>query len=59
MREEFEEQFVYALVAGSVTESKLPLLENRVVDNELLIYVCRNRVCKLPVKTVDEALEQF
>lgn len=59
MRIDFDKMFTYALVAGSVKESKIPLLENRVIENESLIYVCRNRVCKLPVKSVKEAMEQF
>jgi len=59
MRDEFDRKFVYALVAGSEKASEMPLLKNRVMENESLIYVCRNRVCKLPVKRVEEALEQF
>jgi hypothetical protein len=46
-------------VAGSVDGSDMPLLRNRVMDNESLIYVCHNRVCKLPVKTLKEAIEEM
>jgi uncharacterized protein YyaL (SSP411 family) len=59
LRIKFDKKFVYALVAGSEKESPMPLLKNRVIENKSLIYVCRNRVCKLPVKTVKEALKQF
>jgi len=47
------------LIVGSGTESELPLFEDRYVDGETYIYVCQNRVCKLPVTTVDAALEQL
>jgi len=36
---------------------KLPLLQDRWTDHETLIYVCEGNVCKLPVKTVEEALQ--
>lgn len=38
------------------TSSKLPLLIGK-QSNETKVYVCRNKVCQLPVKTVEEALE--
>ncbi len=59
LRTTFDKNFVYALVAGSKTASDLPLLSGRVVPGQSLIYVCRNRVCKLPVKSVGEALRQI
>jgi uncharacterized protein YyaL (SSP411 family) len=46
-----------ATFAGSINESSLPLMEYRFVEGKTLIYVCENRVCKLPVETVDEALQ--
>ncbi|NNJ88816.1 MAG: thioredoxin domain-containing protein [Eudoraea sp.] len=48
-----------ALFAGSATESELPLFEDRYVEGETFIYVCYNKTCKLPVKTVTEALQQL
>lgn len=47
------------LVVGSPAESDLPLFEDRFVAGETFIYVCQDRVCKLPVTTVDQALEQL
>lgn len=38
------------------TKSNLPLLEGK-QSNETKVYICRNKVCQLPVKTVEEALE--
>jgi len=37
------------------TKSNLPLLKGR-QSNETKVYICRNKVCQLPVKTVEEAL---
>jgi uncharacterized protein YyaL (SSP411 family) len=36
---------------------ELPLLQDRWTDHETRIYVCEGNVCKLPVKTVEEALQ--
>ncbi len=41
------------------TREDLPLLENKLADGKTVIYVCRNRVCKLPVEDVAQALEQL
>jgi len=38
------------------TKSNLPLLKGK-QSNETKVYICRNKVCQLPVKTVEEALE--
>ena len=43
----------------SVKESKLPLLADRFFENETLIYVCENKVCLRPSKTVKDALKQI
>ncbi|MGB0176552.1 MAG: thioredoxin domain-containing protein, partial [Owenweeksia sp.] len=42
---------------ASTSESDLPLLENRFVSGKTYIYVCQNKVCKLPVETPEKALE--
>ena len=46
-------------IAGTTTRSDFPLLENRHVPGKTYIYVCKNKVCRQPVQTVDEALEQL
>jgi len=46
-----------ALVAGSEKESDSYLLKGRFPEDETLIYVCVNNACRLPVTTVDKALE--
>ncbi len=47
------------LWAISTEESEVPLLANRYVSGETLIYVCQEGVCKLPVKTVGEGVCQI
>lgn len=53
----FKHSFTNAILAVSEKESNLPLLENRFKKDETWIYVCENKACKLPVKTIKEALE--
>lgn len=38
------------------TKSTLPLLENKPIS-DLKIYICKNKVCSLPVSSVQEALK--
>lgn len=45
------------LIAGSTHESSMPLLLNRYIANETLIYVCINKTCKLPVSETDRAIK--
>lgn len=45
------------LMASSLTDSKLPLLESRYNPNETLIYICVDGACKRPVSTVSEGLK--
>lgn len=62
LREELATHFLpnAILVGTDKNESSLPLLEDRVgVNKETLIYVCFNKNCQLPVKTVKEALAQL
>ncbi len=47
------------LVVGSAAASDLPLFKGRYVEGGTYIYVCQNSSCKLPVKTVEEALAQL
>ena len=45
------------IILGSKKISKLPLLENKFVQGETLIYICVNKNCQLPVRRVDEAIK--
>jgi uncharacterized protein YyaL (SSP411 family) len=41
------------------TDENLPLLENKLPADKTLIYVCTNKVCKLPVEETGRALQQI
>lgn len=44
-----------AILLGGPDEGSLALLKNKAVEEETFIYVCRNKMCKLPVQTAEEA----
>jgi len=46
-----------ALVLGGKTEGSLALLKDKLQEGETYIYVCQNKVCKIPVTEVEKALE--
>jgi uncharacterized protein len=47
------------ILMGSTGASSLPLLQDRVSLNGTTIYVCYNKTCQLPVRSVAEAIEQL
>jgi uncharacterized protein YyaL (SSP411 family) len=47
------------LISGANKNSDLPLLKNKFIEDETLIYVCVNGTCKLPVNSTKSALEQI
>lgn len=47
------------LYIGARKNSTLPLLENKFVDRETMIYVCVNKACQLPVSESAGALQQL
>lgn len=44
-----------AFYLGAETESDLPLLKFKYVEDATMIYVCQNKTCKLPVTEIEEA----
>lgn len=48
-----------AVFASSVSESSLPLLNNRWQANQTWIYVCYNKTCKLPVTDITDVLKNM
>ncbi|HMX85490.1 MAG TPA: thioredoxin domain-containing protein, partial [Saprospiraceae bacterium] len=48
-----------AIYLGGKTEGTLELLKGKVQSGSTLIYVCKEKVCKLPQKTVKEALAEM
>jgi len=60
MRKEFDEHYLpNAIFLGAGTASKLALLENKFVQGQTMIYVCRDKVCERPVQTVQDAFKQL
>lgn len=45
------------LFLGSEKENDLPLLQQKYMEGETFIYVCQNKVCKLPTTDIDQAVE--
>lgn len=45
-----------AIFLGASGDDELPLLKNRFVEGQTLIYVCRNKICKIPVDDPVKAL---
>lgn len=47
------------LLLGGKTEGSLLLLEGKLIKGETTIYVCKHKMCKAPVSSVSDALEQL
>jgi uncharacterized protein YyaL (SSP411 family) len=61
LRNDLQRHFVpFSIIQGSTGTSDLPLQKDKKpVDGKATIYVCYNKTCKLPVHTVDEAMQQL
>ena len=57
LRKELSTNYLPDILAGSATASDIPLLQDRFIPGKNLIYVCENKVCKMPVSTVGDALK--
>ena len=47
------------LVAGAKEDSDVPIMKNRYNEDDTYIYVCVDGTCKLPVKSINVAVEQL
>ena len=54
---EMQKNYLPNTVFAGGTSEKLPLLQNRLIDNKTAIYVCHNNVCNSPVYLAKDALE--
>jgi uncharacterized protein YyaL (SSP411 family) len=60
IRRSFGQQYLPdVLFSGGKGEGELDLHRGKHQEGETMIYVCRDRVCKLPVREFSEALEQI
>jgi uncharacterized protein YyaL (SSP411 family) len=46
-----------AILLGGANEGSLELLKEKLREGDTYIYVCRNKVCKLPVKDAAKAID--
>ena len=59
-RKELEKQYLpNVFLSGGKTEGELEILKDRLVEGKTTIYVCQDKMCKLPVSDVADALEQL
>lgn len=56
VKQMLSKQYIPNKITLGGTKSELPLLKDK-QSIETKIYICRNKVCQLPVTTVDEALK--
>jgi uncharacterized protein YyaL (SSP411 family) len=49
----------HVIIAGTTSDSSLPFLKDRFVENNLMFYVCQNKACQLPTSSLDDALNDL
>ena len=57
--QELQQHYLPTSIFMGGAQENLPLLENKLVVGKTMIYVCRDKVCKLPVQEVEKALTQL
>ena len=56
-RKEFDKHYLpNVFFSGGKSEGTLPLLKNKLIEGQTTIYICQNKICKLPVTEVEKAL---
>lgn len=55
----YKQGLTNAIFAVNADASELPLVKERFAPGKTLFYVCENKTCKLPVDSVEEALQQL
>lgn len=59
-RKEFDKHYLPdVFLSGGIKEGNLTLLKGKLINGQTTIYVCQNKVCKLPVIETNEALKQM
>ena len=60
IRKSFDSTYLpNSIFLGGKNEGTLALLKNKLSPNETIIYVCKNKSCKLPVRETSKALEMI
>ena len=55
-KELYSQYLPNAIFLGGASEGSLELLQEKLQEGETFIYVCQNKVCKLPVQDVSKAV---
>ena len=42
---------------GSINKSNMSLLKDKWIEGSTMIYICKNKVCQLPIEETSEALK--
>ena len=59
-KKEFEQHYLpNVFLSGGRNEGSLEILKDRLVDGKTTIYVCKEKMCKMPVVEVSDALSQM
>jgi uncharacterized protein YyaL (SSP411 family) len=53
------EYLPHVMIAGCISESTIPFVANRFVQEEDLFYICQNKACGLPKNTIEETLNDL
>ncbi len=56
LRRDLQKTYVPGAIYLGGDVENLPLLENKLVEGKTFIYVCKEKFCKLPVQSVEDAL---
>jgi len=60
LKSKMEQSFLpNVILLGGDIESELELLQNKLIKDETWVYVCKDKMCKLPVDNVASALAQM
>jgi len=52
-------QLPNTMLIGTEEKNELAVFKGRYVEGETLIYICQNKTCKLPVRSVEDFLNQM
>lgn len=59
-RKEFDTHYLpHIFLLGGKNEGNLTLLQNKLVEGQTTIYVCQDKVCKIPTREVKDTLKQI
>jgi uncharacterized protein YyaL (SSP411 family) len=58
-REQLQKNYLPSSIFLGGNSENLPLLENKLIKDNTMIYVCKGKICRLPVDNVSDALKQI